>query len=154
MAININVNVDIDQLKTVQTRLKRLKPALMRIANMIKEDARLNFVSGSDPYGMPWQPLKPATYNRKRPPRGGASARPLRDTGRLMNSIAVGRVTNQSAIVGTNLIYSAIHNFGGKAGRNHSVIIPRRQYLPTDGLTREQQTEAKTIIEEYLFNGG
>jgi hypothetical protein len=32
-------------------------------------------------------PLKPATYNRKHPPRGGESAVPLIDTGQMINTI-------------------------------------------------------------------
>jgi hypothetical protein len=32
-------------------------------------------------------PLKPKTYNRKHPPRGGESAIPLIDTGQMVNSI-------------------------------------------------------------------
>ncbi len=34
-----------------------------------------------------------------------------------------------SAVVGTNKVYAAIHQFGGPAGKNKSVDIPQRPYL-------------------------
>ncbi|OPE24472.1 phage morphogenesis protein, partial [Pseudomonas aeruginosa] len=34
--------------------------------------------------------------------------------------------------IGSNLVYAAIHQFGGDAGRGHQVEIPARRYLPFD----------------------
>lgn len=146
MAIEVYINTDLDQFQAISRRSKSLRPALSRIANMVKEDARLSFVEQKSPYGRGWKPLKVSTYMRKG--RGGPSAKPLRHTGRLVNSITVGRVTNQEASVGTNVIYAAVHNFGSR-----DRVIPQRQYLPTNGLTRAQQKEAQDIIREYLING-
>ncbi len=36
---------------------------------------------------------------------------------------------DESAVVGTNKPYAAIHQFGGDAGRNKKVKIPARPYL-------------------------
>ena len=53
---------------------------------------RLCFRAGKDPWGKPWPKLK--RPSRK---RGGASAKPLRDTGRLRNSIRYRRAASSSA---------------------------------------------------------
>lgn len=56
-----------------------------------------------------------------------------KDTGTLSRSITH-VVTNGTdgivmGVVGTNLIYARIHEFGGLAGRNHSVSIKPKYYL-------------------------
>ena len=53
---------------------------------------------------------------------------PLVDTENLMNSIT-SYYDNDSAEVGTNEPYAAIHQFGGKAGRGRKVDIPARPFL-------------------------
>ncbi len=52
---------------------------------------------------MPWKPVK----NR--------DGQPLRDTGRLMNSITR-KATGSEVRVGTNVVYAAVHHFGAKRG--------------------------------------
>lgn len=52
----------------------------------------------------------------------------LIDSGQLVSSIHE-RNTNSSAIVSTNKVYAAIHQFGGPAGRELKVIIPDRPFL-------------------------
>ena len=36
---------------------------------------------------------------------------------------------NESAIIGSNKVYAAIHQLGGQAGKNKKVEIPARPYL-------------------------
>ncbi len=48
--------------------------------------------------------------------------------GGLLGSIN-SKATQHSAVVGSPKIYAAIHNNGGKAGRNKNVVIPKREYL-------------------------
>lgn len=54
-------------------------------------------------------------------------------SGRLRSSIAASRVIKTgeeySAKIGTNVVYGAIHEFGGYAGRNHKVFIRPRPFL-------------------------
>jgi len=52
-----------------------------------------------------------------------------------------------SALVGTNKIYAAIHQFGGKAGRNKNVEIPARPYLKVGN-------EENAEIIMFLLNTG
>jgi len=53
---------------------------------------------------------------------------PLYDTGTLMRSITH-EVERDRAIVGPTVVYAAIHEFGGMAGRGRRVRIPARPYL-------------------------
>lgn len=50
--------------------------------------------------------------------------------------------------VGSNLAYSAIHNFGGMAGRNKSVNIPGRPYMVVQDEDLEQILE---VADDYIL---
>ena len=54
---------------------------------------------------------------------------------------------NDSAVIGSNLEYAAIHQLGGQAGRNKAVEIPARPYL---FLTDSDYDEIKHEIKNYL----
>lgn len=73
------------------------------------------FEAERDPDGGKWQPTQ----------RGGAI---LRDTNRLYQSLTY-EVHADGVAVGSNVVYSAIHQFGGQAGRGRKVTIPARPYL-------------------------
>jgi phage gpG-like protein len=81
-------------------------PAFLRQLNaQLAEEARAqvveSFERGVDPYDRPWLP------NRF---RGGET---LRDTGRLLSSIAPSQVTADGFRLSTNVKYAAIHQYGG-----------------------------------------
>lgn len=54
-----------------------------------------------------------------------------RQTGALVGSVAIQKFSGGSigGRVGPNKVYAAIHEFGGMAGRGHSVTIPPRPYM-------------------------
>ena len=52
-----------------------------------------------------------------------------------------------SAVVGTNTVYAAIHNFGGKAGRGCKVEIPARPFLR---LTQEDEDDIERNFAKFL----
>lgn len=105
-----------------------------RVGAAVLTKVQLGFRTASDPYGMPWKPLKL---------RDG---RPLSDTGRLRRSI-LAQSDNSGVTIGTNLKYARAHQFGativpktakrlvfaGQGGRKifaKKVVIPARPYLP------------------------
>ena len=51
------------------------------------------------------------------------------------------------AEIGTDMIYAAIHQFGGLAGRGHVVEIPARPYL---GVRDEDWPEIKDAVLAFL----
>lgn len=75
-----------------------------RINAQLAEEARTqvaeSFAQGVDPYGRPWL-------------RSGRGGETLRDTGRLLSSIAPSGVTPEGFRLSTNVKYAAIHNYGG-----------------------------------------
>ncbi|EFA28922.1 phage virion morphogenesis protein [Haemophilus influenzae HK1212] len=54
---------------------------------------------------------------------------------------------NSEAIVGSNKVYAAIHQFGGKAGRNKRAEIPKRPFLT---LTEEDKEDLLDDVQDYF----
>lgn len=86
--------------KRLDAGLQNAQPLMRRIAFLLDVAVADNFANGGRPR---WLGLAP---NRKRPST-------LELTGRLRNSI-IQWSDARSAIVGTNLVYAAIHQFGGE----------------------------------------
>ena len=66
--------------------------------------------------------------------------------GQLASSIST-HYDEDSAVIGSNLDYAAIHQLGGQAGRNKAVAIPARPYLQ---LTDDDFEEIMKNTTEYL----
>ncbi len=90
--------------------------------------------------GMPWAPWS-EKYARTR--RGSQSL--LQAAGHLLESIDHEVDEGESVVVGSNLIYAAIHQFGGDAiGRPWMVARP---YL---GLSDENEQELSAVVEKFF----
>jgi phage virion morphogenesis protein len=66
--------------------------------------------------------------------------------GQLATSITT-QYDNESAVIGSNLAYAAIHQLGGSAGKGKKVTIVARPYL---NLTEAEYKEIITETEKYL----
>ena len=91
--------------------------------------------NSSEPCGA-GQPCVP----HRRPVLGllhAAQRLPLTDIGTLRNSLSE-HYDNDTALVGTNMVYAAIHHFGGMAGRGRKVRIPARPFMT---LTNEDKQD-------------
>ncbi len=91
------------------------------------------FKEEKGPDGAAWAPLASRTIRRRLKKSNGAPITILRMSGELAGSIAY-EVTADRLRIGVRSgskagVYAAIHQFGGKAGRNRSVPIPARPYL-------------------------
>jgi phage virion morphogenesis protein len=73
-----------------------------------------------------WKPWAPSTV--KRFGKKAAGRKILIGSGRLKNSVTY-RSKGNTVRIGSNLVYAAIHQMGGKAGRNRAATIPARPYL-------------------------
>lgn len=138
------------------------------LGNDLAELTRLHFHDGEDPYGVAW----PAPVFR--------SGQPLRDTGRLMNSITH-EADSQGVDVGTNVCYASVHQrgmtitakpgqpgqntcgrrkgapylvfkgIGGQTIRAKEVTIPARPFLPDErGLPDSWQETVLDRVSEFL----
>jgi len=87
-------------LKRLEQKTRDLSPAMKVVSEIMRTAVINNFEEGGRPR---WKPSKRAIKE------GGQT---LIDTSRLMKSITAGATATQAA-VGTNVIYAAIHQFGG-----------------------------------------
>lgn len=120
-----------------------LTPAMRAIAGLLERQTEDNFAAEAGPLGK-W----PALKDKKR--QGGKI---LQDTGRLAASVTPFWSATEAGI-GSNAIYAAIHQLGGKAGRGHKATIPPRPYLPAfpDGrLQGGLEDEVIEVIRGYIL---
>lgn len=123
-------------LEHVSATLSDLSPIHRHIGNIIQNAIEESFENEASPSGKSWKPsLK-------------KEGKTLTDSGTLSSSFTVDASSSEVS-VGTNLVYAAIHQWGGKAGRNRSSNIPARPFLPiTD--SRDLEGRVKSEILEYL----
>ncbi|HFC8457348.1 TPA: phage virion morphogenesis protein [Neisseria subflava] len=132
------IEVRIDNISEIQNQLKRLEDGvenryllMRRLSETMHTAVKLNFCYAGRPK---WLGLK---YR---------AGKPLTDTGRLKDSFST-MYDNDTALVGTNIIYAAIHNFGGQAGRNRKVRIPQREFLT---LTDDDKQALMDDVQDYF----
>lgn len=135
------------------------RPGLSVVATSVRNNLKAGFRAGTAPDGARWAPLR----HRR--------GQPLRDTGRLANSF-VQEVSSDEAVVGTNVCYAIVHQFGAtvEAGtaphktlcgqmtkgspflawqddggtwhRAKKVTIPKRPFMPEGGLPERWAADA------------
>lgn len=148
-------------LERLQQRMENMRPAMDGIGSAVVSFVKLRFVRQRDPWGARWRPLRPSTVSRRRK----RSTVPLRDTGRLMNSITHVVRGNDAVDIGTNVEYAPTHQFGAKKGaygrtRRGAPIpwgdVPTRAFLPLrrtgpdlpESLTRQINNIASAYLME------
>ncbi|HSA05668.1 MAG TPA: phage virion morphogenesis protein [Candidatus Gastranaerophilales bacterium] len=119
-----------------------LRPLMKNIAEILADSTEENFEQQGRPK---WEGLKKPTieYRTKKKYWPGKI---LQMRGELASSITSSYDEN-SAIIGTNKVYAAIHQLGGPAGKNKSVDIPERPYLKIDD---EENADILREIKNYL----
>ena len=126
-----NENEVIAQIERLIDGVTNRAPLMRNISGTMYSAVMQNFDAGGRPA---WLGLKYRV------------GKPLTDTGRLRGSISE-YSDNDSAVVGTNSIYAAIHNFGGKAGRGHAVTIPARPFMV---LTPQDEEDIIDDVQTYF----
>ena len=99
-------------LLALRSRCANLQPVMARIGQQLVTLADLSFRAEKDPWGTAWQRLSQSTLRQRRQGKGTGGHKILRDTGRLAGSISY-RASAEQVVVGTNVVYAAIHQFGG-----------------------------------------
>jgi phage virion morphogenesis protein len=151
-------------LRLLQGRVADLRPVFDELGAGLVAGTLDRFERQEGPDGKPWRELADATLIRRaggmRAFRKGsnrrtkaverlAGAQILIDSGRLMRSITH-RAGRDRVEVGTNLVYGAIHQLGGKAGRNRAATIPARPYL---GVSAGDAQAALKLLADHLARG-
>ena len=143
-----NIKIKIDN-KEVESRLldlaqrsENLRPLMKNIAGIFAYSTEENFKEEGRPK---WENLKDSTI-KQRTKNNQWPGMILQVSGQLASSVNT-YYDNDSAVIGSNLEYAAIHQLGGQAGRNKSVEIPTRPYLK---LTDADFEEIMDSINDYL----
>lgn len=149
MAGNKPIEIKIDN-KEVLTRLQELasrgenlRPLMKNIAAIMSTATEDNFKDEGRPEK--WVDLSETT-KKQRQKIGKYPGQILQVSGQLASSVSTAYDDN-SAVIGSNLAYAAIHQLGGQAGKNKKVTIPARPYLK---LTDDNFEEILTAIENFL----
>lgn len=118
-SVNITINDRELQrgLRALESAATDMTSAMRKIAGTLQAETDINFDEGGRPQWL----VSQAAEDR--------DGQTLRDKGRLQGSVSTDYDASR-AMVGTNTVYGAIHQFGGKAGRDESVVLPARPYLP------------------------
>ena len=142
----IDVQWDDDKAVAALKRLIRLtadpSPILQNIANVILDATHRSFKYEESPDGLPWVESQRVRSEKA----AGRSAKTLTDTQKLRNSMTTSVIPGEAA-VGTNLVYAAIHQFGGRTGRGHSARMPARPFL---GISDREERDIHGIISDAL----
>lgn len=142
--------------KAVMSALDRLaatahnmSPVMSMIAQELERQTEKNFAAEGRPK---WLGLKLSTI-AVRTKRGTWPGMMLQvSAGGLASSISSSSDSN-SATVGSNKVYAAIHQLGGKTGRGHKVTMPARPFLPVDAqgqLQPEASENILSLVNDYL----
>ena len=94
------------------------------------------------------QAIDIALFNISREMQREAMSKVRKDTGALQGAITPKSTSEYAKIGVEKLEYAAIHEFGGRAGRNLSVLITPQPYMRPALETQRQGRAIKVISEE------
>ncbi|MDD3773463.1 MAG: phage virion morphogenesis protein, partial [Weeksellaceae bacterium] len=148
MSDNIEIRIDNkaveDALLNVASKCEDLKPLMKNIAGIMADAVEENFENEGRPDK--WQELAESTIKHRKKTRHWPG-RILQVEGQLATSITT-QYDNESAVIGSNLAYAAIHQLGGQAGKGKKVTIPARPYLD---LTENELISIKNTVLSYTL---
>lgn len=141
--IKIDNNAVNEKLLEIAQKSENLRPLMKNIAGIFAYSTEENFKNEGRPDK--WTELSESTI-KQRTKKKQWPGMILQVSGQLASSVNT-YYDNDSAVIGSNLEYAAIHQLGGQAGRNKSVEIPARPYL---NLTDDDFEEIMDSINDYL----
>src|SRR5574344_1469128 len=143
MADNIELRIDNkaveDALLKFASKCEDMKPLMKNIAGIMADAVEENFEQEGRPDK--WQELAESTIKHRKKTKHWPG-RILQVEGQLATSITT-QYDNESAIIGSNLAYAAIHQLGGQAGKGKKIEIPARTYM------KLLEQDSKKIIEKF-----
>ena len=148
--MSLAITVESPQLAAVEARVRKLAAGLGDASELLEalgvelesQTRRRIETSGPAPDGTPWEPWSDA-YERTR--HGNQSL--LQAEGSLLDSIQ-SLVSGDLLETGSNLVYAAIHQFGGTADMPAGpAAVPAREWL---GLGGDEERELDGVIDAWL----
>jgi phage virion morphogenesis protein len=149
-----------EALNALARRVGDLQPVMQSIGEDVMERTKQRFETSTGPDGKRWQPNARATIEAFIDRRGGfgkrginkkgaalaMNKRPLIDGGDLRRQFHVA-ATGNAVTIGNSMIYAAIHQFGGQAGRGKKVTIPARPFLPVTNNGSLYPDDRRRVLE-------
>lgn len=146
LRIQIKAEDAAGRLDQIAQRAANMRPAYQAIGNYLVGETQDRIKRETSPDGSRFQSLAAATVQRKA--AKGKIRKILQEEGNLVGTIAA-QVQGAGVAIGSNLPYSAIHQYGGRAGRGRKVTIPARPYL---GVNEADEAEIVGLIEDHLMS--
>ena len=138
----------LDLLGRLTQGMADLTPVMANVALGLASESERQFATESGAFGG-WPDLADSTKAARRK-KGLWPGQILQvSAGGLAASVQTAYGPNFASI-GSNKPYSAIHMFGGDAGRGHASKIPARPYLPFNPQTNELTEPAKKVVMDVL----
>ena len=134
----------LDKILEVAKQCEDLRPLMKNIAGIFASSTEDNFAEEGRPDK--WVDLSEVTKNLRKEINKYPGPI-LQVTGQLATSVNT-YYDNDSAVIGSNLAYAAIHQLGGDAGRNRKIKIPARPYT---NLVDDDYDEILHEISEHLL---
>lgn len=132
-----------EKLLELAKRGENLRPLMKNIAGIFASSTEENFKEEGRPDK--WTDLAEST-KKQRTKQKKWPGQILQVSGQLAASVNT-QYADDSAVIGSNKDYAAIHQLGGNAGRNKKVSIPARPYLL---LTDADYEEILKATEKFL----
>lgn len=135
--ISINTQPLQQALQRLHNSVSNPAPLMRTLAGTLLSVTQQNFMDEGNP---PWTPSLAAQAR---------SGQTLTDTGHLSRSIQVTSDDSQ-AMVGTNVVYAAIHQLGGKT-RPHKIKARHKKALAFSGMVRKSVNHPGSTIPARPF---
>lgn len=132
-----------NKLLDLAKRGENLRPLMKNIAGIFAYSTEENFKNEGRPDK--WQDLSEVT-KKKRKEKNRWPGQILQVEGLLASSVTT-YYDDESAVIGSNSDYAAIHQLGGDAGKGKKVKIPARPYIK---ITDSEQQEILDETIKYL----
>lgn len=166
--ITTGANFELEELDRaiadVETRAKRLAPAFRELRRPLRQDQRAHARSAQSPEGS-WPPRSPMTEARRtarnrriRATKTGSTSVPSKFKRRSAPKRLLGRLPGALIVVAGELFlratsrvpWAGVHQYGGHAGHNNRVEIPRRPFL---WLSDKLLETAQQVLGDYVVKG-
>jgi len=122
-----------------------LQPALSAIAEYLRGSTQDRITAGESPDGTPFAALSDFTLGAK----SRNQDKILIERGYLYNLIY--QVSSEQMQLGSNMVYAAMHQFGGTTAPNSMIPnkdIPAREFL---GVSQDDEIEIIATVGDYLM---
>lgn len=153
----IKVEIDAKEveaaLRALQRRVTNTGPVMADVAQALASETERQFEREVGPDGLPWTDLSDVT-KAMRTKRGKWPGKKLQVSAAGLAASVQSGSDRDSAWIGTNKPYGAIHQFGGTTSERSMIpgkTIPARPYLPVEPESGELGISAERTVLELLL---